>query len=314
MAEKLDRVRMDFVQEIISVDEEGRTVTFRLKPDPRRYEWKVIDGEECLYDRFDKILFPKEAFFESMKQMAGMPIYHQPQEIGDAEKYVQSRQANIARMLDGTVETPTFADKSEEFLESLSLDKSEFVIASVDIVGSTKLATTVEPGKYARLISTVLYELSEVVPKFRGHVLKYTGDGLVAYFPAPSFITMHDLAIDCALTIRRLVHKGLNPVLERRGFPVLDVRIGLDSGEAHVVTMGSAGTKQHKDIIGSVVSMAAKIQGLAKPGEIYMGETTERNLYTLWRQFCEPVALGSDWPYKKPDGDVYAVRRITIPE
>ena len=31
--------------------------------------------------------------------------------------------------------------------------------------------------------------MSEIIPKFHGHVLKYTGDGLIGYFPEPSFIT-----------------------------------------------------------------------------------------------------------------------------
>ena len=35
-----------------------RTFTVRLIPNPRRYEWKEVDGERYLYDKLDKVLFP----------------------------------------------------------------------------------------------------------------------------------------------------------------------------------------------------------------------------------------------------------------
>ncbi|MCD6222302.1 MAG: adenylate/guanylate cyclase domain-containing protein [Thermoplasmata archaeon] len=216
----------------------------------------------------------------------------------------------IQARLEGIEKPPTFEDKSERFLESLAQDKLGFVIMCVDIVGSTKLSTNLESEKYARLISTVLYEISEIVPKFHGHVLKYTGDGLIAYFPEPSFITKNDLAIDCALTIRRLLYNGLNPILKENGYPCIDIRIGLDSGEAYVVTIGSPKTKQHKDIIGSVVSLAAKIQGLGKPGDILLGDTTVRNLHVMWRQVCEEIGLGENWTYKDGEGKPYKVHKV----
>jgi len=312
MAERQNRLRMDFVMKVLSFDEESGKLTFKLEPDPRRYEWTELDGEPGLYDRLDKAFFPKKVFFESMKQMEGLPIYHQPQRIENADAYIESRISQIVQRLEGNEETPRFEDKSEQFLQSLECDRLEFVIASVDIVGSTHLATTLPQAKYARLIGTVLSELAEVVPKFRGHVLKYTGDGLIAYFPSPSFITMNDLALDCALTMRQLVHNAINPLLKRMNFPVIDIRIGLDSGEAYVVTVGSSETKKHLDVIGGIVSLACKIQAIAKPGEICMGETTERNLHVAWRQLCEPVNCGANWSYKEPNGELYRIFRFKV--
>lgn len=310
MSDKAMRFRMDFVLEVISVGEDKRTITFRLIPNPRRYEWKEMDGKRYLYDKLDELLFPEKVFFDLEKQMAGQPIYFQPQKIDNAEQYIKSRIPLIQVRLRGDEKPATLEDKSEAFLESLADDELGFVIMSVDIVGSTKLSTELEPKKYARLISTTLYEMSEIIPKFHGHVLKYTGDGLIAYFPEPSFITKNDLAIDCALTIRRLVYNGLNPVFKDEGYPGIDIRIGLDSGEAYVITIGSPKTKQHKDIIGAVVSLAAKIQSLGDPGDILLGDVTERNLHTMWREICEEIKLREDWMYKGENGKPYKVHKI----
>jgi class 3 adenylate cyclase len=168
------------------------------------------------------------------------------------------------------------------------------------------------PEIYKTVISTTLYELSEIVPKFHGHVLKYTGDGLIAYFPEPSFILKNDLAIVCALTLRILVYEALNPILIKRGFPSIGIRIGLDAGEAYVVTIGSPETKQHKDIIGVVVNLASKIQSKASPGEIYLGDTVLRHLHTMWRQICEPVDLDKKWEYRDLRGVIYKIHKISF--
>ena len=306
------RFRFDFVLEGISIDEKSGKIHLKPKPDPRKYEWKVINGKRELYDRFDNVYFTEECVLGSYKQFEGMPIYFERPDIENAKEYIESRKSHISAMLEGSKSKPTFRDKSEEFLESLKEDKLAFVIISLDIVGSTKLATETDPRIYTRVIATILYELSEIIPKFRGHVLKYTGDGLIAYFPEPSFIRKNDLAIDCALTLRGLVYDGLNPILLKKGYPTLDIRIGLDSGDAYIEIIGSPKTKQHKDIIGKVVSLAAKIQAQAKPGEIYLGDITERNLHISRRQICEPVNLEKDWTYKDSEGNHYKIHRLRV--
>lgn len=306
--------RLDFIPEVINVDKDKGIFTVKLTPNPRRYDWTEKNGKRFLYDKLERMLFPEELIESLIKQAQNVPFNYQPPLINNAEQYVESRISFIRERLEADEDICKFIDKSEEFLESLSINELKFVIMSVDIVGSTKMAIQLEPKKYAKLISTTLYEMSEIIPLFHGYVLKYTGDGLIAYFPEPGFITKNDLSIDCALTINRLVYKGLNSVFRNRDYPNIGIRIGLDSGEAFIKTIGSPRAKQHKDIIGEVVSLAAKIQNLAKPGEILIGEVTARNLHTMWREICEEIKLHDDWPYKIKDEmpyKVYKVKKIT---
>ncbi len=303
--------RMDFEIEILETNEKERTFSFIAKPDPRRYEWVELNGVKHLYDKLDNVYFSPEAIQSFVQQQVGLPGYFQPPKIGNADKYIESRKPIIKEALNGKGVSGELVDKSEDFLESLSEDQLGFVIMSIDIKGSTKLSQKIEPKEYTQLITTILYEMSEIIPKFRGHVLKYTGDGLIAYFPEPSFITMHDLAIDCALTIRGLVYEAINPLLKQEDFSEIDIRIGLDSGDAYVTTVGSPETKRHRDIIGSIVSLAAKIQSKAPPGGIYLGDTTLRNLHTMWRAICEEVNITENWEYKNAQGQPYRIHRIT---
>lgn len=305
------RLRIDLVAKAVEFDDATRTMSAVLVPDPRRYEHRENDdGKSGWYDRFDYAFIPDDVFAEAVNGMVGVPMYHQPQEIGDAAAYVRSRRAAIELALEGKVPDPTFEDKSEAFLESLAKDELGFVIMSVDVVGSTALSQAVGAREYAEVIALMVSELSLVIPQFHGHVLNYTGDGFIAYFAEPSFTTKNDLAIDAALTIRLLLYQAINPALQARGRPRLGVRIGLDAGDAVVVTLGHPRTKQHKDVIGAVVNLAAKIQNRAEPGSILVSETVDQNLHVSWREQLEEVEPGPNWPYKGLNGDPYRLFRV----
>ena len=118
------------------------------------------------------------------------------------------------------------------------------------------------------------------------------------------------MAIDCAITLRKLVYQGINSVIKDYGYDDINIRIGLDSGEASIMTIGNAETKQHKDIIGSVVSLAAKIQNTAEAGGINLGEITLRNLHTGWRLICTKINLPANWKYQKENGEPYQIYKV----
>lgn len=303
--------RMDFAMEITEVDEQSGRVAVRLKPNPARYEWQDKDGKKYLYDKFDKLLIPEELFFKVLTEQAkNLPLNFQRQQIDSAVEYVNSRKQFIRDSLNTPpIQNISFTDKSDEYLNSLKTDRLEFAVLSIDVVGSTQLSTSIPPREYTQLIQTILFELSELVPKFNGHVLKYIGDALIAYFPAPSFIRMCDFAIDCAATMRLLVYNVINSVLREKGCEPIDIRIGIDAGEAYVVVVGSPETKQHKDIIGSVVNLATKIQGVAGAGGIALGDTAVKNLHVIWREVCEEIK-NIEFGYTDREGNPYKIHRL----
>lgn len=292
------RFRFDFKFESIEKDSRTGAYRFVMVPDPARYEWKELDGRRVLIDRLDGVCFSEDCVRDMAAKMGGAPLQFQRQKIDDAQAYVQDRRGAIGSQLDGQAAAGAPCDMSADALGALEQDRLEFVVLSLDIVGSTALANTLPRSEYVGLVTTAMNELAAIVPLFHGHVLKYTGDGFLAYFPAPSFITKNDLAIDCALTLRLLVYEGLNPELARRGQAPISVRIGLDSGEAAVVVIGSEATKRHADLIGDVVSLACKIQALARPGGIALGDVTIRNAHTRWRLMAREVELPDSWKYQ----------------
>ena len=159
----------------------------------------------------------------------------------------------------------------------------------------------------ARIIQVYIREMALLVGKFNGFVLKYVGDGLIAYFPEPNLIGMSDNALDCAACMGRMIFNGINPILKERNLPELSFRVGLDSGEASIVTMGADAIKRHKDLISETINISAKIQAKAGTNQIFMGESTALALHTFWRKRIKKVKP-KDWEYKdKATGNIYPI-------
>ncbi|MBI5046953.1 adenylate/guanylate cyclase domain-containing protein [Candidatus Micrarchaeota archaeon] len=278
-------IRIDFLQEIISFDEKEGIVEAYLIPNPDRYERKKIDGEDGYWDKFDRIFFTMKTVMDSLSLDKEIPIYYSPPKIENSDGYILSRIEAIKQMESGT-ESFKFKDSSEEFLENLKKDKMRFVILSIDLKGSTKMSQELTCRENAEIITLFLREMTLIADKFNGYVLKYLGDGLIAYFPEPNFIGMNDNAIDCAVTMKKMIVYGLNSILETRGLPALDFRIGLDE----------------------TINLAVKIQSRAKSKEILMGESVVESLYTFWRQRLEMIKDMDGWDYKdKKSGEIYAI-------
>ncbi len=306
------RQRMDWVIAKFESEEGSGRIGFVMEPDPRRYEWIEREGEQMLFDRLERVLIPQRLLEEMAAQMDGPPLYYQPPGIKDALEYVDSRRSAIAQLLKkGATTAEAGQDPSALTLEQLAGDELGFAILSIDMVASTALAAAVEPGDYARILSTYLYEVSRLIPLFRGQVLKYTGDGLVAYFPEPSFNSMNDLAVDCALTIQLLLRDALRPALRDQGLREIEARIGIDSGEAMVMLVGSPTTKRHADIIGHVVNLAAKVQSAAAPGGVCLGEAAVSALHVSWRQRISPRPPDAAPDLRKADGSPYGLFEIS---
>ena len=302
--------RFDLVREVVDVDRDNQKVTYHVKPDPRRYKWITRDDGEYLFDTLDRALFPKALVFEMIREALSKPTTEKPQAVGNTFEFLESRKPIVETFIANQKVPFDSVDKSEDFLESLSSDKLNFVILSIDLVGSTSLATTVDKNQYATTIALFAHEMAYIVSRFHGHVLKFTGDGLLAYFPEPSFIAMNDLAIDCALTMRSCVYQVINPAFKQHDMPPLDVRIGLDAGEAAIIDIGHPEAKQHKDIIGIVLNLATEIQSCARPGDVCFGEVVHRHLHGFWREQCELAPTPPDWKHEIRSGAPYTLYRV----
>ena len=111
-----------------------------------------------------------------------------------------------------------------------------------------------------------------------GYVAKYMGDGVLAYFGYPQ-AHEHDA--------ERAVRAGLAiveaaPKLETSAGAPLHVRVGVATGIVVVGDRLGFGESQERGIVGGTPSLAARLQGLAKPGSVVIAEGTRRLLGDLF--------------------------------
>jgi class 3 adenylate cyclase/tetratricopeptide (TPR) repeat protein len=136
-----------------------------------------------------------------------------------------------------------------------------------DVTGSTALGERLEPESLRRMLAEFFEAAKRIIESHGGTVEKFIGDAVMAVFGVP--VVHEDDAIRALRAARELMAAldSLNPELERSYGASLAIRIGVNTGE--VVT----GTSERL-ATGDAVNVAARLEQLATPGEIYVGEVT----------------------------------------
>ena len=166
-----------------------------------------------------------------------------------------------------------------------------------DIVNFTGFCDESDPAAVQEVLKEYFDVGVDLVFKNNGIVDKYLGDGMLAFFEnddinSPSQIS----AINCALEFQEAAVK-LNEYFSKRINLDFRIRIGVATGYAKV---GNIGPVQKTDytIIGSVVNLASRLEGIGDAGEITFDEWTLKEL----KDKFEYVDIGKQTikGYKKP--------------
>lgn len=133
----------------------------------------------------------------------------------------------------------------------------------VDIRDFTHIADGLEPRQLTQLMNIYLSAMTKVIHQHHGTVDKYIGDAIMAFWGAPLDNPNHARdALDAAFEMLESLVK-LNEQLERKGFPRLEIGIGVNSGEMSVGNMGSD-FRMAYTVLGDAVNLASRFEGLTK--------------------------------------------------
>jgi class 3 adenylate cyclase len=140
-----------------------------------------------------------------------------------------------------------------------------------DVTGSTRLSEELDAEVVRELMGAYFTLAREEIEARGGTVEKFIGDAVMAVFGVP--VAHEDdpaRSLRAALGIRkRLV--DLNGQLKADGRPELQVRIGINSGDVVSTTTPRRGEVM---VTGDAVNVAARVQQLAEPGQILVGQRT----------------------------------------
>jgi class 3 adenylate cyclase/tetratricopeptide (TPR) repeat protein len=145
-----------------------------------------------------------------------------------------------------------------------------------DMVGSTTLSERVEPEQMRDLFSFYRAAAREAAQRYRGHVMQYSGDGILAGFGYPE--PHEDDARRAVLAALDLVvaMRDARADLDRRLGVAPDVRVGIHTGRVVITDLSDDRSVAERDsIVGVVPNFAARIQQAAQPGMVVISDVTQ---------------------------------------
>jgi len=227
--------------------------------------------------------------------------------IYDTDTQIKQVQNRLWKALKRRYQYDSNLESAQIFLKNHVNSKIPLVILYVDLVGSTNLSMTIPVDKLVTLIRAFTYEMSLAVYRYEGFVLKYVGDGLIAFFPSLSNkYVVCDRAVRCGISMLTIIKNGLNPILNQYDYPDLSAKVGIDEGENIIVQYGTD-EKLPLDILGYCMSVSAKMTSLTKSNNITIGDDVYVRLHPELRQkFVRVNYSASEWNYvSKRTGELY---------
>jgi ABC-type oligopeptide transport system substrate-binding subunit/class 3 adenylate cyclase len=151
-----------------------------------------------------------------------------------------------------------------------------------DVVGSTALAERLDPEDVKLVVGEAVARIVGEVESLGGHVKDLAGDGVLAFFGAPT--TREDdaeRAVRCALRIVGEMEEYAREVRRGWGAEGFGVRVGAATGAVVVGEVG-AGSRVEYAAFGDTVNVAARLQSAAEPGTVLVDDATHRAVEGLF--------------------------------
>src|SRR5215467_8403378 len=167
---------------------------------------------------------------------------------------------------------------TEKILTSRSIlegERKQVTVLFADIKDSTELIRDLDPEDAQKLLDPAIHIMMDAVHRFEGTVNQVLGDGIMSLFGAPIAHEDHAArACYAALAMQAAMRDYTEKVRRKQGLE-LRIRVGLNSGEVVVRTIGN---DLHMDYsaVGPTTHLAARMEQLASPGSIRLSVATLR--------------------------------------
>jgi class 3 adenylate cyclase/tetratricopeptide (TPR) repeat protein/ribosomal protein L40E len=158
-----------------------------------------------------------------------------------------------------------------------------------DIKGSMDLMEDLDPEEARAIVDPALKLMIDATHRYGGYIVQSTGDGIFALFGAPIAYEDHpQRAVFAALRMQEDLKRYADKLRER-GQPPLSVRVGVNRGEVVVRSIQTDEAHTEYTPIGHSISLASRLQTLAAPGSVVIGESVRKFV----EGYFELKALGS---------------------
>jgi predicted ATPase/class 3 adenylate cyclase len=156
--------------------------------------------------------------------------------------------------------------------DAITEERKVVTVLFADLEASTELASRLDPEDLRSVLRPYFAAMMEEIERHGGTVEKFIGDAVVGVFGAP--VAHEDdpvRAVEAALAMQARL-PALNEQLAATAGGDLAMRIGVNTGDVL-----AAHRSEHEGyVVGEPVNVASRLQSLAAPGSIVVGERTWR--------------------------------------
>src|SRR2546425_4447372 len=165
------------------------------------------------------------------------------------------------------------AEKILTSRSALEGERKQVTVLFADLKGSMELLADRDPEEAREILDPVLELMMDAVHRYEGTVNQVMGDGIMALFGAPIAHEDHAVrACYAALRMQETVKRYAEDVRRTQGTTVR-IRIGLNSGDVIVRTVGSD-LRMDYTAVGQTTHLAARMEQLADPGSTLLSSHT----------------------------------------
>jgi adenylate cyclase len=172
---------------------------------------------------------------------------------------------------------PELVDEMSRHPQAFSMDgeSREMSVLFSDVRGFTTISEGLDPKELSRLMNEFLTPLTQVIYRHRGTIDKYMGDCIMAFWGAPMSDARHARSAVLAGLEMQATMAALEPQFKARGWPQLQIGVGVNTGRMSVGNMGSD-IRVAYTVMGDAVNLASRLEGLTKYYGVSMivGEST----------------------------------------
>jgi class 3 adenylate cyclase/predicted ATPase len=168
---------------------------------------------------------------------------------------------------------PTTADAGvPQATKPPEAERRQLTVLFGDLAGSTALSAKLDPEDMGALIRAYHACCADVVRRWGGHVAKYLGDGVLAYFGWPQ---AHEDDAERAVRAGLDLVTAVARLTTGAGMP-LAARVGIATGLVMVGELIGEGVAREQTVVGETPNLAARLQALASPGSVVISQATRR--------------------------------------
>jgi predicted ATPase/class 3 adenylate cyclase len=225
---------------------------------------------------------------EDLKEL-GVPL-------GDRKRLLKAI-ADLRVALESAGDAMTSAAARAPPIHRVDPERRQLTLLFCDLVASTELSARLDPEDLREVVHAYQACVAAVVERFDGHVAKYMGDGVLAYFGYPgAHEDDPERAVRAGLELVYAVAKlRIRPDVE------LEARVGIATGEVVVGGLVGQGSANAHAAIGATPNLVARLQALGEPGSVIISRRTRRLVGDLFevaslgvhhlKGFSEPVQV-----------------------